>query len=134
VTGPVLGVSAVVIHDGDLLLVRRGPGVAAGVWALPGGHVERGELLVEAVVRELREETGLEGACGEIVGYSEVIDDEHHFVILSFEVTVLERQDPTAGDDAAEARWVPLTDVADLAMPDGLAEFLHEHGILDTIT
>jgi 8-oxo-dGTP diphosphatase len=130
---PVLGVSAVVVHDGDLLLVRRGHGPAAGVWALPGGHVEAGELLAEAVVRELREETGLEGTCGRLVNYAEVMADDIHFVILSFEVTALERTDPVAGDDAAEAKWVPLADVAELPLPEGLAEFLHDNGVLDTI-
>jgi hypothetical protein len=49
-------------------------------------------------------------------------------------VTILDRQPPVAGDDAAEARWVPLSDVAEQTLVDGLAEFLHEHGVLDTIT
>jgi 8-oxo-dGTP diphosphatase len=131
---PLLGVSAIVVHDGDLLLVRRGHGPAAGVWALPGGHVEGGELLAEAVVRELREETGLEGACGRLVNYAEAMIEDAHFVILSFEVTVLDRVDPVAGDDAAEAKWVPLADVVTLTLPDGLAEFLHDNGVLDVIT
>ena len=139
-TAPVLGVSAVVVHDGDLLLVRRGKAPHLGEWALPGGRVEGGELLVEAVVRELQEETGLEGACGELVGWSEsfgadVGGDDAHYVVLAFEVTVLDRQDPEAGDDADAARWVPLSEVGELpSLVDGLAEFLHEHGVLDTIT
>ena len=53
--------------------------------------------------------------------------------ILDFRVAVLEATAPVAGDDAAEARWVPLVHVADLNLVDGLAEFLHEHGILATI-
>lgn len=131
--GPTLGVSAIVLHDGDLLLVRRGRGPAAGWWALPGGHVEVGEVLAEAVVRELREETALEGACGRLVNYAESFLDGQHFVILSFEVTVLDRTQPVAGDDAAEARWVPLSEVAELNLVEGLAEFLHENGVLDVI-
>ena len=55
-------------------------------------------------------------------------------MILDFVVTVLEHGEPVAGDDAAEVRWVPLDDVLDLNLVDGLAEFLHEHGILDAIT
>ena len=131
---PTVAVGAVAVYDGDLLLVRRGHGPAAGAWSVPGGRVEPGELVVEAVVRELAEETGLEGVCGPLVGWTEVIDDDHHFVILDFEVTVLEPEQLAAGDDAVEARWVPLGDVCDLNLVEGLAEFLHEHGVLPTIT
>jgi 8-oxo-dGTP diphosphatase len=134
VSRPALGVSAVVVHDGDLLLVRRGHGPAAGEWALPGGHVEGGELLLEAATRELLEETGLEGVCGGLLGYLERIADDAHHVVLAFEVTILDRQPPVAGDDAAEACWVPLSEVSEQTLVDGLAEFLHEHGVLDTIT
>jgi 8-oxo-dGTP diphosphatase len=131
---PEICVGAVAVHDDCLLLVRRGRGPAAGEWAVPGGRVERGELLAEAVVRELREETGLEAVCGQLVGWVERLGDDHHFVILDFDVTVLDPTvEPAAGDDAAEVAWVPLTDVADYRLVDGLAEFLHEHGILGTI-
>jgi 8-oxo-dGTP diphosphatase len=134
VDGPVLGVGAVAVLDGSLLLVRRGHGPAAGEWSVPGGRVERGELLAEAVVREVREETGLECVCGSLVGWVERIDDDHHFVIADFEVTVLDDRTPVAGDDAAEAAWVPLDQVLELNLVDGLAEFLHEHGVLDAFT
>lgn len=127
-------VGAVVVHDDDLLLIRRGHGPAAGEWSVPGGRVETGELLIEAVVRELAEETGLEATCGELLGWVERIDGDDHFVILDFEATVLDRVDPIAGDDAAEACWVPLHEVADYALVEGLAEFLHEKGVLRTIT
>lgn len=119
--------------DGDLLLVRRGQGPAAGEWSVPGGRVEGGELLAEAVVREVEEETGLECVCGALVGWVERLDDDHHFVILDFEVTVLDDSPPRAGDDAAEAAWVPLPEVTERRLVDGLAEFLHQHGYLDVI-
>jgi 8-oxo-dGTP diphosphatase len=130
---PEVCVGAIVVDDGDLLLIRRGRGPAQGEWAIPGGRVEAGELLAEAVVRELLEETGLEGICEDLVGWAERIGPDHHHVILDFRVTLLERSEPTAGDDAAEAAWVPLVDVAELRLAEGLAEFLHDHGILDTI-
>ena len=130
---PEVCVGAIVVDDGDLLLIRRGRGPAQGEWAIPGGRVEAGELLAEAVVRELLEETGLEGICEDLVGWAERIGPDHHYVILDFRVTLLERGEPTAGDDAAEAAWVPLVDVAELRLAEGLAEFLHDHGILDTI-
>ncbi|MDQ3107337.1 MAG: NUDIX domain-containing protein, partial [Actinomycetota bacterium] len=127
---PEVCVGAVVVDEDDLLLIRRGRGPAQGEWSVPGGRVLPGELLAEAVVRELLEETGLEGICEELIGWAERIDDDHHFVILDFRVTLLERARPTAGDDAAEAAWVPLVDVAELNLVEGLAEFLHDHGIV----
>jgi 8-oxo-dGTP diphosphatase len=126
-------VGAVVVEDDDLLLIRRGHGPAAGEWSVPGGRVEPGETLAEAVLRELEEETGVEGLCGPLLGWVERIEEDHHLVILDFTVTLLERQEPVAGDDAVEAAWVPLAEVAELRLVEGLAEFLHAHGVLDTI-
>ena len=132
---PEVCVGAVVVEDDRLLLIRRGHGPAAGFWSVPGGRVESAELLAEAVVRELAEETGLEGVCGELVGWIERIADGYHFVILDFAVTLLDATaEPVAGDDAADAAWVPLHEVADRPLAEGLAEFLHEHGILKTNT
>jgi 8-oxo-dGTP diphosphatase len=130
---PQLCVGAIVVLDGRLLLVQRANDPGAGEWSVPGGRVEPGELLAEAVVRELAEETGLEGVCGELVGVVERFGDDHHFVILDFSVTVLSDEQPVAAADALDARWVPLEEVAEWMLVDGLAEFLHEHGILRTI-
>jgi 8-oxo-dGTP diphosphatase len=130
---PQVCVGAVALDDDRLLLIRRGQPPGKGYWSLPGGRVETGELLAEAVVRELAEETGLEGVCGELVGWVERIADTHHYVILDFSVTVLTAEPVVAGDDADEAAWVPLTAVAELPLVDGLAEFLHDHGVLPTI-
>jgi mutator protein MutT len=131
---PQVCVGGIAIDADRLLLIRRGHGPAAGEWSVPGGRVEPGETLAEAVVRELAEETGLEGVCEDLVGWVERIGDDHHFVILDFRVNVLDPRPPVAGDDAAEAAWVPLTEVAELRLVEGLAEFLHEHGILEVIT
>jgi 8-oxo-dGTP diphosphatase len=131
---PEVCVGAVVVEDGRLLLIRRGRGPAQGEWSVPGGRVERGELLAEAVVRELAEETGLEGVCGELIGWVERIGDDHHFVILDFAVTLLDPEaEPVAGDDALEAAWVPLHEVAEIQLAEGLAEFLHDNQIIETI-
>ena len=128
---PQVCVGAVAVADGRLLLVRRGRGPAAGSWSVPGGRVEAGETLAEAVVRELAEETSLEGVCDELVGWVERVGPDHRLVILDFRVRVLEAGEPVAGDDASEAAWVPLSEVAELRLVEGLAEFLHEHGILE---
>jgi mutator protein MutT len=131
---PEVCVGAIAVDEERLLLIRRGRGPAAGSWSVPGGRVEAGETLAEAVLRELAEETGLEGVCDELVGWVERMGPDHHFVILDFAVTVLEPREPRAGDDAAEAEWVPLGQVAHRRLAEGLAEFLHEHGIVPVIT
>ncbi len=130
---PEICVGAVTIVDGSLLLVERGQGPGQGMWSLPGGRVRLGETLAEAVIRELREETGVEGLCGSLLGWVEWLDDDHHFVILDFIVDVLDPVDLVAGDDAVNARWVPLNEVSEWNLVEGLVEFLHEHGVLDVI-
>ncbi|PZS17861.1 MAG: NUDIX hydrolase [Acidimicrobiales bacterium] len=132
-TRPELCVGAVAVQDDSLLLIRRGHGPAAGMWAVPGGRVEAGETLAEAVVREVAEETGLEAMCDALIGWVERIQGDRHLVILDFAVTVLDPRQLIAGDDAAEAAWVPLSSVAGLDLVDGMAEFLHEHGIIATL-
>lgn len=135
-TGPALAVGAVVVDDERLLLVRRTAEPGTGSWAVPGGHVEPGETIAEAVTRELREETGLEGVCGPLIGWSELLPDapgQLHLVILDFEVTLLAAAEPVAGADAGAAKWVSLHDVAEVHLAPGLAEFLHDHGIIETI-
>lgn len=129
-----VAVGAIVVVDDRILLIRRGRGPAEGRWSVPGGRVENRELLAEAVVRELAEETGLEGVCGPLVGVVERFEEDRHFVILDYRVTLLEPDTaPVAGDDATEVAWAALSEVADWRLVDGLAEFLHDHGILDTI-
>ena len=131
---PEVCVGAVAVHRNRLLMVRRGRGVAAGEWSIPGGRVEAGETLASAVVREVHEETGLEVVCERFLGWVERIGDDYHYVIHDFVVTALERGPIVAGDDAAEARWVPLDEVTDLHLVDGLADFLADQGILRLIT
>ncbi|MHB1487842.1 MAG: NUDIX hydrolase [Acidimicrobiales bacterium] len=130
---PTVCVGGVACEDGRLLMVRRGHGPAAGEWSLPGGRVESGETLAEAVVRELTEETGLEVVCGELMGWVESISEAYHYVIFDFRVTVLGSPDVRAGDDAAEVAWVDVGDVATLNLTEGLAEFLSDHDIIDLI-
>lgn len=134
---PVVAVGAVVVDDERLLLVRRANPPAIDSWSVPGGRVQAGETLAEAVTRELREETGLEGACGRLIGVSEIVPDGaggEHLVVLDYEVTLFGAEEPVAGSDAPEARWVPLGEVAELRLAPGLAEFLHDHAIISTIT
>jgi 8-oxo-dGTP diphosphatase len=132
---PELCVGAVLVEDERLLLIRRGRGPAQGEWSIPGGRVETGELLVAAVVREVEEECGIEVVVERELGRVERISDDHHFVIIDFVVTMLDPEQPLrAGDDAAEALWVPLWQVPEIRLVDGLAEFLGEHGIIELLT
>ena len=127
-------VGAVIVQDNCLLLVRRGHGPAAGEWSVPGGRVEWGETLAEAVVREVQEETALDVVCDELIGWVERIGPDHHFVIFDFSATPVGPPDSVAkaGEDAAEVAWVPLSDLADLRLVEGLTEFLADHGVIDT--
>jgi 8-oxo-dGTP diphosphatase len=133
-TGPVVAVGAVAVLDDALLLVRRGRGPAAGEWSVPGGHLEMGETLHVAVVREVFEETRLEVVVDRFLGWVERIGDSpapYHFVILDFAVTVLDPASvPVAGDDAAEVAWVPLHELSEFRLVDGLYDFLRDVKVL----
>jgi 8-oxo-dGTP diphosphatase len=132
---PVVAVGAVMVHDDRILLVRRGRGPAAGEWSVPGGRVEPGETLHEAVVREVAEETGLEAVVSGFLGWVERMGedpDPYHFVILDFVVDPLEPDaPPVAGDDAAEVAWVPLPELSGVRLVAGLLEFLEDTGVAE---
>lgn len=136
--GPQVAVGAIAVHAGQILLVRRGHGPAAGSWSVPGGRVEAGETLHEAVVREVAEETGVGVVVDHFLGWVERIDATpdgstgSHFVILDFAVTVLDPDAPlVAGDDATEAAWTSFDDLGDLPLVPGLLDFLEDTGVLD---
>jgi len=109
--------------------VRRARPPAAGLHTLPGGGVEVGETLVEAVVREVREETALTIAPIALVGYREAIvraDDgrvERHFVILPFAARWIAGE-PQVNEELSEARWLDPPQIADLVTTAGLAEII----------
>ncbi len=127
---PVLAVGGVAVTEGMLLLVRRVRPPEVGCWTVPGGRVEPGESVTEAVVRELREETSLDVRCGSLLGWAERRGPGYHYVILDFTVTTTGLGTPVAGSDASEAAWVPLAEVAGLTLVTGLHEFLVGHGVL----
>jgi 8-oxo-dGTP diphosphatase len=127
---PALAVGAIVVHEGRLLLVRRLRPPAAGTWTVPGGRVEPGETLTEAVAREVLEETGLTVEVGDLAGWVERAGEGYHFVILDFLARVAgDRVEPVPGDDAADARWVEPEVLSELPLVAGLADFLRDHGI-----
>ena len=128
---PVVAVGGIAVVGGALLMVRRANPPEAGRWSVPGGRVEPGESVTAAVERELWEETGLRVRCGSLLGWAERRGHDHHFVILDFEVTTTGPRVPVAGGDAAEVAWVPLAEVAGLALVEGLGEFLVDVGVLE---
>lgn len=117
------------MHDGSLLMVQRGEGPAAGKWSVPGGRVEAGEWLADAVRREVSEETGLKIEVAELAGIFEVPGDPH-YVVLDYLATAHDDRPPRAAGDAAAAAWVPLEDIASLQCTPRLVETLTAWGVL----
>lgn len=127
--GPVLAVGAIVVRDGALLMVRRGRPPAAGSWSIPGGRVEPGEAVTDAVAREVAEETGLEVEVLGLAGVFEVFGDTH-YVILDHLARARPGIEPVAGGDADEARFVPFEEIDALPLTPRLAETLRAWGVL----
>lgn len=106
---PVPAVGVVCLRGDEVLLIRRGTPPMLGEWSLPGGRIEPGERAVDAALRELREETGVEA---EIVGLIDVVDGffpeaGEHYVLIDY-LAVWRAGEPVAGDDAAAAAFHPL--------------------------
>ena len=126
---PQIAVGAVVVRDDAMLMVRRARDPGAGLWSLPGGRVQYGEYLANAVRREVTEETGLDVTVGDLVGIFEVIGDPH-YVILDFFARVEGASDPRPSTDATEVRWVPLDEVERLECTPRFVETLRAWGVL----
>jgi 8-oxo-dGTP diphosphatase len=118
---PSVGVGAVVIRDGRVLLIRRGKEPLRGRWLVPGGTVELGETLEEAVVREIREETALEVSPLEVLTVFDRIDRQegrvlYHYVIVDYLCEYLSGE-PQAGSDAEAVALVAIQDLAAYDLP-----------------
>ena len=125
-TRPYLAVSAAIFRDGKVLIVRRGRAPAKGIYTLPGGGVELGETLEQAVVREVREETALDVEPVALAGYREAIAHdaegriERHFVILPFAARWIGGE-ISLNEELAEAHWLDPAALAGLKTTEGLA-------------
>jgi 8-oxo-dGTP diphosphatase len=122
---PILAVSAAIFRDGKVLVVRRARRPALGVYTLPGGAVEAGETLSEAVAREVLEETGLLIAPVTLAAHREVITRaadgraERHFVILCFAARWVSGE-VTLNEELDDHRWIPPPEVGGLKTTEGL--------------
>lgn len=123
---PYLAVSAAIFRDGRVLLAKRARPPVTGVYTLPGGGVELGETLVEAVAREVLEETGMTIEPIALAGYREVLVRDtdgrlqRHFVVLPFAARWLAGEF-SPSDELADGRWFQPNEVADLRTTEGLA-------------
>lgn len=124
---PIVGVGAVVVRSGEILLVKRGRDPGRGLWAVPGGKVERGETMRAAVRREVLEETGLEVEVGDLEWVGEVIEGEHHLVLIDFSARVVGGS-LAAADDAADVRWVSLVEAAEYPLTPTMYDLLDTLG------
>ena len=131
---PIVGVAAVIVHNGKLILVKRGVEPGKGKWSIPGGGVELGEEVRDTARREAKEECGLDI---ELVGdipmdaMDSMVTDEkgrlqYHYILLQF------LAQPKGGilkptSDVTEARWVPLEEVEKYNLTNSFRAFFKKH-------
>jgi 8-oxo-dGTP diphosphatase len=126
---PFLAVSVAIVRDGKVLVVRRARNPALNLYTLPGGVVETGETLLQAVAREVREETALTIEPVALAGHREAIvrdaQDrvERHFVILCFAARWLAGE-PVLNEELDDARWLDPAELSSLRTTEGLAEIV----------
>ena len=121
-----------IIKDGSgrLLLVQRGHDPEAGRWSLPGGRIEPGETDEQALIREVREETGLTVICQHLVGSVKRSASRGAVLDIRDYAATVTGGRLAAGDDAADVRWVSPAGLTDLVLTSGLAETLTAWGVL----
>ncbi len=128
---PVIAVGAIIRHQDRLVLIRRDKEPAKGFWTFPGGAVELGESLQDAVRREVLEETGLQVEPGEVATVIDhVARDEagavrYHYIIVDYYARPV-RGALQPGGDVSDARWVGLADLDGLEMTEKAGELARE--------
>lgn len=133
---PRVGVGAIVIHDGKILLVKRGVDPGKGLWAIPGGTLRLGETLQACAAREILEETGVTIAVGECIYVFDLIERDDagkikfHFVVVDFAALYVAGK-PKGADDAVEAGWFNPEEMNDLAVSQNTLKALYSIGFLN---
>jgi ADP-ribose pyrophosphatase YjhB (NUDIX family) len=131
---PIVGVGVVIVDGGKVVLVKRGNEPALGKWSFPGGAVELGEAIREAVVREAKEECGLEVKLvddtpldiNDILKFDENGLLRYHYVLLEF-LAKLEKGALKHTSDVTAARWVPLEQVEKYDLTESVRSFFKKH-------
>ena len=116
--------------QGRLLMIKRGHEPGAGLWSIPGGRIEPGETDAEALVREMFEETGLAVEAGPLIGSVRRPGLDGAVIDIRDYAATVTGGTLRPGDDAADARWVDLADLAALEVTEGLIEALTGWGVL----
>jgi len=129
---PLVGVGAVIIENDEVLLVKRAKEPKANFWTIPGGLVELGETIHDALKREIREECQVEIKPKEIIDVVDYIekDDEgnfkYHYVLVDFEAEIVSGI-PAPGSDVLETRWVSFYELKTLNLPKITSDFFEKH-------
>jgi len=130
---PHIGVGVMMVRDNHLLLIKRKYNPDAGYWSIPGGHLDLGERVEHAAVREAQEETGFKTKITKLAGIINKImyDDEgkieYHYVLINYFVEQIEgdpNQPPNAADDALDAKFVPFDEIKNYQLTESLVELL----------
>jgi len=126
---PLVGVGAIIVEGGRVLLIKRGKAPLLGEWSIPGGMLELGETLRQGAEREALEETGLVVRATDLLGvFDRIVPDEtqrtlYHYVLIDFLCQEISG-DMLAGGDASDTRWFTRADLSSLSMPEETLKIL----------
>lgn len=134
---PIVGVGAIAVQNGRVLLVKRGVEPGKGLWAIPGGTLKLGETMRECAAREILEETGVTVRIGDCVYVFDFIERDEaqnikfHFAVIDFAAEYLSGE-PKGGDDALEAGWFAAEDLRHFPVSVNTVRALASLGFLKT--
>ena len=134
---PIVGVGAIVIKEGKVLLVKRAAAPSRGLWAIPGGSLELGETLQRGAEREILEEIGIRIRAGapvytfDFLEYDTKNKLQYHFVIVDMEAEYVAGE-VQAADDALDARWVSPEDLRSMSVSGNTLKILRERGFISS--